>query len=103
MAANDFQLRRSKRVLRDVQELNTKEAMAQLLEIDDSQLCLQVKNFNNKGRGIIALKHFCRGDFVVEYAGDLVDKGTAVQRENSLDPSQGFFMYYFEHKGKQYW
>ena len=103
MALNDFKLRRSKRVSRYEQEMNKKEAFAPLLEIDDSQLCLEVKKYENKGRGIIALKHFRRGDFVVEYAGQLLDRQTALEREKVLDPSKGFFMFYFKHNGEQYW
>ena len=80
-----------------------KSMEALLLATDDSGLGMRVAQYGIKGRGIMALKPFRRGEFVVEYAGDLLDKGTAVQRENSLDPSQGFFMYYFAHKGKQYW
>ena len=46
-----------------------------------------------------------QGEFVVEYSGDLVDTGAAKERENqySLDVSTGCYMYYFKHKGKQYW
>ena len=52
-----------------------------------------------------AVKSFCKGDFVVEYAGELIDIGTAKDLETkySLDASKGCYMYYFKHKGKQYW
>ena len=52
-----------------------------------------------------AVKSFDKGDFVVEYAGDLIDIGTAKDLETkySLDSSKGCYMYYFKHKGKQYW
>ena len=51
------------------------------------------------------MKSFDKGDFVVEYAGDLIDIGTAKDLETmySYDPSKGSYMYYFGHKGKQYW
>ena len=51
------------------------------------------------------MKSFDKGDFVVEYAGDLIDIGTAQDLETmySHDPSKGSYMYYFGHKGKQYW
>ena len=51
------------------------------------------------------MKSFSKGDFVVEYSGDLVDIGTAKDLETkySLDASKGCYMYYFKHKGKQYW
>ena len=68
-------------------------------------LWIEVAPIENKGRGIKAVKSFDKGDFVVEYAGDLVDIGTAKDLETkySLDSSKGCYMYYFKHKGKQYW
>ena len=50
------------------------------------------------------MKSFDKGDFVVEYAGDLIDIGTAKDLETkySLDSSKGCYMYYFKQKGKQY-
>ena len=52
-----------------------------------------------------AVRSFSKGDFVVEYSGDLVDVGTAknLEVEYSLDTSKGCYMYHFEHKDKGYW
>jgi len=71
---------------------------------DDSKHGIEVAPIENKGRGIKAVKSFDKGDFVVEYAGDLIDIGTAKDLETkySLDSSKGCYMYYFKHKGKQY-
>ncbi len=46
-----------------------------------------------------------RGDFVVEYAGELIEQTTAEERENqyALDVSKGCYMYYFKADGKHYW
>ncbi len=65
----------------------------------------EVKDFGPKGRGIVASKPFKKGEFVVEYAGDLIDTGIAKERENKYcnDMTAGCYMYYFKHKGKQYW
>ena len=51
------------------------------------------------------MKNFNKGDYVVEYAGDLIDKGTArvLETSYSMDVTKGCYMYYFKHKGKQYW
>ena len=51
------------------------------------------------------MKGFSKGDLVVEYTGDLMDLGTAndLEAEYSLDVSKGCYMYYFKHKGNQYW
>ena len=66
---------------------------------------LQVVDFDGKGRGVIATKTFERDDFVVEYAGELVNITTAKQREDlyQKDQAVGCYMYYFNHKNKQYW
>ncbi len=52
-----------------------------------------------------ATRHFAKGEFVVEYAGELIDIGSAKDREAqySLDTSKGCYMYYFAHRDKQYW
>ena len=51
------------------------------------------------------MRDFAKGEFVVEYAGELIDIRTAKDREDkySMDTSKGSFMYYFKYKGKQYW
>lgn len=54
---------------------------------------------------MVACRPFGKGEFLVEYAGDLIDVDMAKEREAkySLDLSTGCYMYYFKHKGKQYW
>ena len=66
---------------------------------------LQVVEIECKGRGVVASRPFKKGEFVVEYAGDLVDLGVAKQRENSYSVNQhvGCYMYYFQHRDKNYW
>ena len=51
------------------------------------------------------MKTFNKGDFVVEYAGNLIDISTAkdLETEYAMDANMGCYMYYFKHKGKQYW
>jgi len=58
-----------------------------------------------KGRGVVTSRPFTRGEFVVEYAGDLVDLGVAKQREQDYSNNLhvGCYMYYFQHAGKNYW
>ncbi|VDI17698.1 histone-lysine N-methyltransferase SETD8 [Mytilus galloprovincialis] len=65
---------------------------------------LKVEEIANKGRGVIASKDFFRGDFVVEYAGNLISQKVAKQKEldYSKDPSIGCYMYYFTHKTINY-
>ncbi|KAK9892407.1 hypothetical protein WA026_019857 [Henosepilachna vigintioctopunctata] len=65
---------------------------------------LKVTYFENKGRGIVADKYFKKGDFVVEYSGDLIDMAEAKKREEmyALDQNTGCYMYYFKHNNQQY-
>lgn len=61
--------------------------------------------FPNKGRGIIAARDFTRGEYVVEYAGELVNLEEARKRESiySKDASTGCYMYYFKFGSIHYW
>ena len=91
---------------------------------DDSSHGIEIAAIENKGRGIKvrtsissflviinisfpfqAVKGFSKGDFVVEYSGELIDIGTAKDLETkySQDASKGCYMYYFKHKERQYW
>ena len=65
----------------------------------------QIVNYDGKGRGIQAMKSFSKGDFIVEYAGDLVELSEAKSREEiyKKDTSYGCYMYFFNHKGRSYW
>ena len=65
----------------------------------------QVAEIPNKGRGILASKHFSRGNFVVQYAGDLIDNDEATRRTDNYSKvtNKGCYMYYFNFKNKKYW
>lgn len=67
--------------------------------------CVQVVNIEGKGRGVVATRALKRGDYVVEYAGDLLLEDEAGEREAQyeLTPNVGCYMYYFLHAGKRYW
>lgn len=66
---------------------------------------LVVKLFKDKGRGICAGRPFSRGEFVVEYIGDLIEQSEADRREKiyAKDSTFGCYMYYFKHKEQQWW
>ncbi|XP_041643876.1 lysine methyltransferase 5Ab [Cheilinus undulatus] len=65
---------------------------------------MQVKLIEGKGRGIFASKGFKKGDFVVEYHGDLLELEEAKRREAQYaqDPQTGCYMYYFQYQAKTY-
>lgn len=66
---------------------------------------MQVKNFLGKGRGVVTTRPFSKGEFVVEYCGELIDQAQAKKREAkySKDQSAGCYMYYFVHRNQHYW
>ncbi|ELK26303.1 N-lysine methyltransferase SETD8 [Myotis davidii] len=66
---------------------------------------MKIDLIDGKGRGVIATKQFSRGDFVVEYHGDLIEITDAKKREAlyAQDPSTGCYMYYFQYLSKTYW
>ena len=65
---------------------------------------MKIDLIDGKGRGVIATKQFSRGDFVVEYHGDLIEITDAKKWEAlyAQDPSTGCYMYYFQYLSKTY-
>ncbi|XP_069194846.1 N-lysine methyltransferase KMT5A isoform X2 [Procambarus clarkii] len=65
---------------------------------------LMVKNFGAKGRGVVTTRQFAKGEFVVEYIGNLIDVREAKEREKiyALDSSKGCYNYYFTFQNQQY-
>ena len=58
-----------------------------------------------QGRGVSSSRRICKGEFVVEYSGDLIDVKMAKERETkyAMDLSKGCYMYYFRANNRQYW
>ncbi|CAL8342854.1 unnamed protein product [Lota lota] len=65
---------------------------------------MQVRHIDDKGRGVFATRCFTKGEFVVEYNGDLLNIDSAKKREAeyALDPATGCYMYYFQYHSKTY-
>lgn len=99
-----FPIRRSVRKTKKAveQEQSRYIEMAIEKQLEDG---LQVKMFPEKGRGIVAGRAFARGEFVVEYVGQLIDQTEADRREESYAKNVDFgcYMYYFKHKEQQWW
>lgn len=93
-------VRKTKKAVEQEQERYIQMAIEKKLEDG-----LLVETFCGKGRGIVAGKPFSRGDFVVEYVGDLIEQNEADRREEkySKDTNFGCYMYYFKHKEQQWW
>lgn len=98
-----FPIRRSYRVTSSELKKRQRNDMEEAI-LSKREEGLKVVEFEGKGRGVIATRDFQRGEFVVEYSGDLVDLGIAKEREGqySIDPAVGCYMYYFNHKNKRY-
>ena len=69
------------------------EIEARLLANDDTNLGIEVTIIEHKGREIKAVRDFSKGEFVVEYVGDLIDSETAKNLEikYSMDISTGCY------------
>ena len=93
-----------------------------MTETDDSKHGLEIdKVIGEKGSGIRvcslqifiynniflaqASRVFSKGEFVVEYTGDLVSRDVALQREveYSMDREKGSYMFYVDHGSQRYW
>ncbi|XP_016132677.1 N-lysine methyltransferase KMT5A-A [Sinocyclocheilus grahami] len=65
---------------------------------------MMVRYIEGKGRGVFATQKFQKGQYVVEYHGDLLQITDAKQREAlyAQDPATGCYMYYFQYLSKTY-
>lgn len=98
-----FTVRRSvRKTKKEVQAERLKDLEQAILE--EREEGLEVKVFPNKGRGVISTRPFKRGEFVIEYIGDLISIAEANDREVSYaaDDNTGCYMYYFKHNEQQY-
>lgn len=99
-----FPIRRSGRKTKQAVEQEISQYIETAIEkqLEDG---LIVKIFPEKGRGIVAGRAFQRGEFVVEYVGELIDQMEADRREEAYveNAEFGCYMYYFKHKEQQWW
>lgn len=98
-----FPIRRSSRkTKRDVLEEKRKNIIDAIKSQREDGL--EIRCFSDKGRGVVATQEFRRGDFVIEYRGDLINDVEAKNREAmyARDQNAGCYMYYFKHKNRQY-
>lgn len=72
---------------------------------DANLVCLQVQHVEGKGRAVFATRCFQKGEYVVEYHGDLLQFTDAKKREAEYaqNPATGCYMYYFQYLCKKYW
>ncbi|XP_030598010.1 N-lysine methyltransferase KMT5A-A [Archocentrus centrarchus] len=65
---------------------------------------MEVQHIEGKGRAVFATRCFQKGDYVVEYHGDLLQITDAKKREAEYaqNPATGCYMYYFQYLCKTY-
>lgn len=98
-----FQVRRSvRKTKKEVQWERDRDLERAIREQRESGL--KIVTFEGKGRGIVTTRKFARGEFVVEYIGDLIDMAEAKLREQEYaeDDNTGCYMYYFKHQNVQH-
>lgn len=98
-----FQVRRSvRKTKKEVQWERDRDIEKAIREQRESGL--KIQHFEQKGRGIVTTRPFQKGEFVVEYIGDLITVAEAKEREQiyAEDDATGCYMYYFKHKNVQH-
>uniref|UniRef100_U5EU97 [histone H4]-lysine(20) N-methyltransferase n=1 Tax=Corethrella appendiculata TaxID=1370023 RepID=U5EU97_9DIPT len=92
-------VRKTKKEVQYEKERNIEKAIR-----EQRQDGLKIKYFDCKGRGIVTTRKFIKGEFVVEYIGELITVAEAKERENQYaeDDNAGCYMYYFKHKNIQH-
>ncbi|KAM4634543.1 N-lysine methyltransferase KMT5A-A isoform 2-T2 [Polymixia lowei] len=65
---------------------------------------MEVQHIEGKGRGVFATRRFQKGEYVVEYHGDLLEITDAKKKEAEYaqNPATGCYMYYFQYLCKTY-
>ncbi|XP_047660570.1 N-lysine methyltransferase KMT5A-A isoform X1 [Tachysurus fulvidraco] len=98
-----YPIRRSSRKSKTELKCEQKKHLDELITngIEDGMI---VKYIEGKGRGVFATQSFQKGQYVVEYHGDLLLQTDAKKREAvyAQDPATGCYMYYFQHLTKTY-
>ncbi|CAD5230045.1 unnamed protein product [Bursaphelenchus okinawaensis] len=98
-----FPVRKSNRITGKALQRENMRQLEEMVLTGANEQYLQVSICGEKGRGLIAMRPFIRGEFVVEYKGPLVDYPEAVKREAEYakDPSIGSYMYFFKYQERR--
>uniref|UniRef100_A0A2K5CN67 N-lysine methyltransferase KMT5A n=1 Tax=Aotus nancymaae TaxID=37293 RepID=A0A2K5CN67_AOTNA len=98
-----YPVRRSSRKSKAELQSEERKRIDELVESGKEE-GMNIDLIDGKGRGVIATKQFSRGNFVVEYHGDLIEITDAKKREAlyAQDPSTGCYIYYFQYLSKTY-
>ena len=58
---------------------------------------------NSLGWGVFAKRAFAKGEFLLEYKGELVSEKEACDREAAYPANVGSFLFFFKHGSKSLW
>lgn len=98
-----FQIRKSTRKCKSDLEKEKNAHIERCIKLHHEE-DLEIRQIEHKGRGIFATRSFEKGEFVCEYAGEIISYQLAKEREQKYarDETIGCYMYFFEHKSKSY-
>ncbi|KAK7895501.1 hypothetical protein WMY93_020826 [Mugilogobius chulae] len=98
-----YPIRRSSRKSQTELQCEQKKLIDELI-IKGIEEGMQVQQIEGKGRAVFATRSFQKGDYVVEYHGDLLQRTDAKTREAEYakNPATGCYMYYFQYLCKTY-
>ncbi|KAG5840213.1 hypothetical protein ANANG_G00186450 [Anguilla anguilla] len=98
-----YPIRRSSRKSRAELKSEEQQRIGDLIQ-QGAEEGLEVRHIDGKGRGVFASRSFRKGQFVVEYHGDLLETKDAKKREEEYgrNPATGCYMYYFQYLSKTY-
>ncbi|KAM7392422.1 hypothetical protein PAMA_007508 [Pampus argenteus] len=98
-----FPIRRSSRKSKAEIKCEQKKAIDDLIT-NGIEEGMEVQYIEGKGRAVFATRCFQKGEYVVEYHGDLLHITDAKKREAEYaqNPATGCYMYYFQYLCKTY-
>ncbi|XP_028829163.1 N-lysine methyltransferase KMT5A-A isoform X2 [Denticeps clupeoides] len=98
-----FPIRRSCRKSKTALKFEEQKNIDELI-LSGSEPGMMVQDTEGKGRGVFATQSFRKGQYVVEYHGNLLGVTEAKEREAAYaqDPTTGCYMYYFQYLSKTY-
>lgn len=98
-----YPIRRSSRKSKTELKWEQKKLIDDLI-INGIEEGMEVQHIEGKGRAVFATQCFQKGDYIVEYHGDLLQITDAKKREAEYaqNPATGCYMYYFQYLCKTY-
>lgn len=98
-----YPIRRSSRKSKTEIKCEQKKLIDELI-INGIEEGMEVQQIEGKGRAVFATRCFLKGEYVVEYHGDLLQITDAKKKEAEYaqNPATGCYMYYFQYLCKTY-